>query len=88
MVVRRSFVCPSFWTWPRGPQPALSIPCLTRTLEYETNDFFEGLDRNGNRMLSRTEFIQGWFGIFDTNRNKSLSRDEFRNSIESLSVEL
>jgi Ca2+-binding EF-hand superfamily protein len=56
--------------------------------KYETDAYFKGLDRDANSQLSRQEFIDGWFAMFDADQSKTLSEGEFRSAVDALSVEL
>lgn len=55
---------------------------------YEADSYFTPLDANQDAKLDRSEFIGGWFGMFDGDKNGALSKGEFENAIESLEVEL
>ena len=55
---------------------------------YETDTYWRGFDKNRDNMLSRDEFIDGWFTMFDADRSGSHNRSEFRSAMESLEVEL
>ena len=55
---------------------------------YEADTYWHGLNIDHNDTLSRDEFIDGWFKMFDADKSNSLSRAEFENAIESLEVEL
>ena len=52
--------------------------------DYDGPEFFHGLDRNHDSMLSREEFIKGWYMMFDVDRNKVLSRAEYDAAINAL----
>jgi hypothetical protein len=52
--------------------------------DYDGIEFFEGLDRNKDSMLSSEEFIKGWFVMFDVDQNKVLSRAEYNAAINAL----
>jgi hypothetical protein len=51
---------------------------------YDGEEFFVGLDRNRDRLLSGEEFIKGWYMIFDVDRNGVLSRAEYDSAINAL----
>ncbi|HSL70181.1 MAG TPA: hypothetical protein VK864_08050 [Longimicrobiales bacterium] len=55
---------------------------------YETEAHFKGLDSNNNGMLDRSEFINGWFNMFDADKNSRLTRAEFENAVDALEPEL
>ena len=52
--------------------------------DYDGIEFFQGLDRNQDGMLSSEEFIKGWYMMFDVDRNKVLSRAEYNAAINAL----
>jgi len=51
---------------------------------YDGDEFFTGLDRNRDNLLSSEEFIKGWYMMFDVDGNKVLSRDEYNAAINAL----
>ena len=51
---------------------------------YDGDDFFIGLDRDMNHVLSQNEFVGGWYLMFDVDRNGVLSRDEYNAAINAL----
>jgi hypothetical protein len=52
--------------------------------DYDGPEFFHGLDRNQDGMLTGEEFIKGWFLMFDVDRNNVLSRAEYDAAINAL----
>lgn len=56
--------------------------------QYETDSHFNGLDRDASATLSRSEFVDGWFTMFDEDKNGSLTHAEFETAIGSLDPEL
>ena len=51
---------------------------------YQGDDYFRGLDRNMDNVLSSQEFISGWYKMFDLDGNGVLSRAEYEAAIDAL----
>lgn len=51
---------------------------------YHGDEFFHGLDRNRDNVLSRQEFVVGWFKMFDVDNNGVLSEAEYESALDAL----